>query len=425
MVSTTAKHVRGTFVVLLALAVWSADVASTDAQSTAGGRVDHSTAARGGADGKFFFSAKPVYKPTTVVKPYVPEVKKDIVKKKPKVNFECGECNCDCANENNCGTLHCPTITCGRNISCGGCGHCPTGTGDVSCVQPPEFTQNFSIVPIPLTDKLCTTTRNVCCAHGTKCNFGPSIDIDEDTTEVCVPNGIPNQCCVETDDGEGSSTKAIGFIAAKIPKSNGTVGVDVTAPGAGLEQLKNLACYCCEGTLAIQHVEDNTNITVDELKTATCQKKGFTGCNNATGSIKVRAANDPETFAVCALCPFTADAHCKNLTEACVFDVDCCEGLTCMENTCTTPLPPAGRDATALEGDARKSDAAAGRSQAAGRGAAAASGGARAVVDRAGARIDGPSASTAAQARGGAGGGRAAAQSRNGNAAAAADGREL
>ena len=36
--------------------------------------------------------------------------------------------------------------------------------------------------------------------------------------DACVPNGLPNQCCVETDDGTNSSTKAIGFVAAKIPE---------------------------------------------------------------------------------------------------------------------------------------------------------------------------------------------------------------
>ena len=64
---------------------------------------------------------------------------------------------------------------------------------------------------------LCDTTSNVCCAHGTKCNYGPIIHGD-DTDYGCVPNGLPNQCCVETDDGTNSSTKAIGFVAAKIPE---------------------------------------------------------------------------------------------------------------------------------------------------------------------------------------------------------------
>ena len=70
----------------------------------------------------------------------------------------------------------------------------------------------------------CTDKMNTCCAHGTKCNFGPSIDVDGDgknATDVCTVNGVPNQCCVETDDGTNTSTKAIGFVAAKIPGVKG------------------------------------------------------------------------------------------------------------------------------------------------------------------------------------------------------------
>ena len=88
--------------------------------------------------------------------------------------------------------------------------------------------------------------------------------------------------------------------------------MDITQSGSGLEELKNLACYCCEGTLVINEVADTMNITVDELKTATCQKKGFTGCDDSVNGIKVRTGTPAAP--VCALCPFTADAHCKKLT---------------------------------------------------------------------------------------------------------------